>query len=146
SPGLCGRFVRTASNHAPIGEYRERFFPREPPQGCHGVLNAPETRAHILNRCSWYVRRANHYEGGIETVMGLNLFLMDNPHAFSFDRAVQPRLFDQDWKAYRDEVYRQRDEANKERKRKRLPLDTGPIFLHERRDYYYEVEGSEVGD
>src|SRR5262249_16413838 len=100
SPGLCGCFVCTATNHAPIGEYQERFFPREPPQGCHGVLNTPETRAHILNHCSWYAWRANHYEGGIETVMGLNLFLMDNPHAFSFDRAVQPRLFDQDWKAY----------------------------------------------
>jgi hypothetical protein len=59
-PGLCGRFVRTATKHAPIGEYHRRFFPDEEFH-CPGHQNAPETRNHILNECSWYVRRTGHY-------------------------------------------------------------------------------------
>jgi hypothetical protein len=85
SPGLCGRLVHTATKHALIGEFRLRSFPGKPPEDLHGSLHAPETRDHILNSCSWYVHRANHYQGGIDTIPGLILFLCDNPTAFSFD-------------------------------------------------------------
>jgi hypothetical protein len=140
SPGLCGRLVRTATKHAPIGEYRLRFFPGKPPEDLHGAQHAPETRAHILNHCSWYVRRADHFKGGIDTIPGLIMFLMDNPTAFSFDPTEQPRIIERDWRTYRMEVYRQRDTQNEVRKRKKLPPLTGAIFHHETVEYYQDME------
>ncbi|EKM75540.1 hypothetical protein AGABI1DRAFT_94853 [Agaricus bisporus var. burnettii JB137-S8] len=91
-PCLCARFVRAATKHAPIDEYWKRFLKRVQPSGCHGCRNAPETRDHILNECPWYVRRSNHYSGGIETV--------------------------KDWLSYRDKVYQSRDVDNEMREKK----------------------------
>jgi hypothetical protein len=138
SPGLCGRLVRTATKHALIGEFRSRFFPGKPPEDLHGSLHAPETRDHILNSCSWYVRRANHYIGGIDTIPGLILFLCDNPTAFSFDPTDCLRRSHPDWPSYYREVYRQRDATNKIRKQKKLPLEIGPIFYHETVEFFFE--------
>jgi hypothetical protein len=146
SPGLCGRLVRTATKHAPIGEFRLRFFPDKPPEDLHGAQHAPETRAHILNHCSWYVRRADHYKGGIDTIPGLIMFLMDNPTAFSFDPTEQPRIIEKDWRTYRMEVYRQRDTQNEVRKRKKLPPLTGAIFHHETVEYYQDMEDMFEGE
>jgi hypothetical protein len=106
----------------------------------HGAQHAPETRAHILNHCSWYIRRADHYKGGINTIPGLILFLADNPTAFSFDPTEQPRILDRDWRSYRTEIYRQRDKTNEIREKKKLPLETGPIFYHETVDYFCEQD------
>jgi hypothetical protein len=53
-PHLCGQFVCAITKHAPIGEFRQRFFPLED-YCCPGHENTPETREHILNECSWYV-------------------------------------------------------------------------------------------
>jgi hypothetical protein len=138
SSTLGGRLVRTATKHAPIGEFRSRFFPDKPPEDLHGTLHAPETRTHILNHCSWYVRRVDHYKGGIDTIPGLILFLIDNPTAFSFDPTERKRIYDPDWQSYRREVYRQRDATNEIREKKKLPLETGPIFYHETLEYYQE--------
>jgi hypothetical protein len=80
----------------------------------------------------------NHYQGGIDTIPGLILFLTDNPTAFSFDPTKRPRLYDPDWRSYRKEVYRQRDVINELREKKKLPLETGPIFYHETLEYYHE--------
>jgi hypothetical protein len=137
---LCARLVRTVTKHAPIGEFRSRFFPDKPPEDLHGAQHAPETRAHILNHCSWYIRRADHFKGGINTIPGLILFLADNPTAFSFDPTEQPRILDRDWRSYRTEIYRQRDKTNEIREKKKLPLETGPIFYHETVEYFYEQD------
>jgi hypothetical protein len=146
SPGLCGRLVRTATKHAPIGEFRLRFFPDRPPEDLHGAQHAPETRAHILNHCSWYVRRADHFKGGIDTIPGLIMFLMDNPTAFSFDPTEQPRIIERDWRTYQMEVYRQRDTQNEVRKQKKLPPLTGAIFHHETVEYYQDMEDMFKGE
>jgi hypothetical protein len=140
SSTLCARLVRTVTKHAPIGEFRSRFFPDKPPEDLHGAQHAPETRAHILNHCSWYIRRVDHYKGGINTIPGLILFLADNPTAFSFDPTEQLRILDRDWRSYRTEIYRQRDKTNEIREKKKLPLETGPIFYHETVEYFYEQD------
>ncbi|KAF7783099.1 hypothetical protein Agabi119p4_2477 [Agaricus bisporus var. burnettii] len=129
---LFARLMRVMCNHAPIGEYRVRFFPNEPYKACQCDLKSPETRQHLLMVCSLFVRRINHYElDGITTIRGLILFLQDNPQAFSFEPPELPRHADESWPAYRRELELARDEENKRRKKKRLPPLTGPIFLHE---------------
>ncbi|EKM73547.1 hypothetical protein AGABI1DRAFT_96229 [Agaricus bisporus var. burnettii JB137-S8] len=129
---LFARLMRVMCNHAPIGEYRVRFFPNEPYKACQCDLKSPETRRHLLMVCSLFVRRTNHYDlDGITTIRGLILFLQDNPQAFSFEPPELPRHADESWPAYRKELELARDEENKRRKKKRLPPLTGPIFLHE---------------
>ncbi|KAF8628638.1 hypothetical protein AX15_003772 [Amanita polypyramis BW_CC] len=49
------RLTRIVTNHAPTGEYRRRFFPREP-QNCR-FDNEFHSRAHILVKCSNYEKR-----------------------------------------------------------------------------------------
>ncbi|KAF7761148.1 hypothetical protein Agabi119p4_10557 [Agaricus bisporus var. burnettii] len=129
---LFARLMRVMCNHAPIGEYRVRFFPDEPYKACQCDLKSPETRQHLLMVCSLFVRRINHYDlDGITTICGLILFLQDNPQAFSFEPPELPRHADESWPAYRRELELARDEENKKRKKKRLPPLVGPIFLHE---------------
>ncbi|EKM74081.1 hypothetical protein AGABI1DRAFT_95884 [Agaricus bisporus var. burnettii JB137-S8] len=73
---LFARLMRVMCNHAPIGEYRVRFFPDEPYKACQCDLKSPETRQHILMVCHLFVRRTNHYDlDGITTIRGLILFL-----------------------------------------------------------------------
>jgi hypothetical protein len=84
-PGLCRHFIHAATKHVPIREYWQQFFPDEDFH-CPGHMNAPETWDHILNECLWYVRRTGHYDGDIQTITGLTLFLCDNPQAFAFDQ------------------------------------------------------------
>ncbi|XP_006455406.1 hypothetical protein AGABI2DRAFT_121334 [Agaricus bisporus var. bisporus H97] len=129
---LFARLMRVMCNHAPIGEYRVRFFPNEPYKSCQCDLRSPETRQHLLMVCPLFVRRINHYDlDGITTIQGLILFLQDNPQAFSFEPPELPRHADESWPAYRKELELARDEENKRRKERRLPPLKGPIFLHE---------------
>jgi hypothetical protein len=130
SSSLCGRLVRTITKHAPIGEFHSRFFPDKPPEDLHGAQHAPETRAHILNHCSWYIRRADHYKGGINTIPGLILFLANNPTAFSFDPTEQPRILDCDWQSYRTEIYSTVNEMKPTRsgRRRSFLSKQGPYF------------------
>ena len=65
SVSLC---VGAILNHAPIGEYRKRFFPRSN-LACPCGHNRVETRAHILNDCM--------------VIKHFALFLTDNPGAFA---------------------------------------------------------------
>jgi hypothetical protein len=133
--GLCGRFVRAATKHAPIGEYQRRFFPDEE-YHCPGHMNAPETWEHIINECSWYVRCIRHQEGDIQTITGLILFLCDNPKVFSFDQMKGLRHLEKDWLVYWKWVYDQREVLNKVREKKGIPPESGPIFVHKRAGYY----------
>ncbi|KAF7763765.1 hypothetical protein Agabi119p4_8302 [Agaricus bisporus var. burnettii] len=69
---LFTRLMRVMCNHAPIGEYKVRFFPNEPYKACQCDLKSPETRQHLLMVCSLFVRRINHYDlDGITTIRGL---------------------------------------------------------------------------
>src|SRR5258708_12111218 len=71
TPRLAARFSHAVTKHAPIGEFRQRFnLERAVPRTCPGHPLIPETRDHILHHCSWYVRRWNHFRGGIESVGG----------------------------------------------------------------------------
>lgn len=85
SNSLCARFTRAVTNHAPIGEYRERFFPLEPNKcRCDGVTL--ETRQHVLWECSEYDRTSLRNEGRLcMSLDSLITFLQDNPRAFAFE-------------------------------------------------------------
>ena len=80
SNSLCARASRAITNHAPIGEYRIRFFPREDfscPCGSYPI----ESRHHILHEC----RRFNNYwNPRRDLISHFVLFLEFNPGAFAF--------------------------------------------------------------
>lgn len=90
SPSLTARLTRTILAHAPIGEYRRKYFPNEP-SDCPrcGVL---ETRHHILESCPLYrrTRRAGIITSITSSPRPLTIlkeFLSNNPLAFTFDSA-----------------------------------------------------------
>jgi hypothetical protein len=87
---LTARLARTVLNHAPIGEYRARFFPHENIQCPH--CHVTQTRRHIISTCPLYTRRPmpNFYEfilNSAEPIPLLVEFLTQNPTAFTFDDA-----------------------------------------------------------
>jgi hypothetical protein len=73
-------------NHAPTGEYRARFFPRE--NRMCPACNVVQTREHILSSCIRYRRsRRNFLEFLINSAHPETIlydFLSDNPSAFTF--------------------------------------------------------------
>ena len=77
---LCARAMRAITNHAPIGEYRLKFFPNED-FSCPCGLYPIETRQHILHEC----RRFNEYWNlRRDSIAHFIEFLERNPRAFSF--------------------------------------------------------------
>jgi len=74
SNSLCTRASRAITNHAPISEYRIRFFPRED-FSCPCGINPTGTRRHILYEC----KRFNNY---------WNPRREFNPGAFAFHNAL----------------------------------------------------------
>ena len=80
SNSLCARAVRAITNHAPIGEYRLRFFP-EMDFSCLCSNYPIETRRHILHE--W--RRFNGYwNPRRDSLSHFVMFLTANPNAFAF--------------------------------------------------------------
>ena len=77
---LCAQFTRLTTGHAPIGEYRQRFFP-------HTSLSCPcgqasiQTREHIVMQCPQHI---NSRPCNI-IINSFVHFLNENPTAFSFD-------------------------------------------------------------
>ena len=74
------RATRAITNHAPIGEYRLRFFPREEFK-CPCSMYPIESRRHILHNCSkfngyWNPRR--------DSLSHFVMFLKSNPNVFTF--------------------------------------------------------------
>ena len=72
--------TRAITNHAPIGEYRLRFFPREEFK-CPYDMYPIKSRRHILHDCSrfngyWNLRR--------DTLSHFVMFLKSNPNIFAF--------------------------------------------------------------
>ena len=80
SNSLCARVVRAITNHAPIGEYRLRFFPNmEFACPCN---NYPiESRRHILHECQ---RFNGYWNPRRDMLKHFTMFLTANPNAFAF--------------------------------------------------------------
>lgn len=76
---LCARALRTIVNHASIGKYWLRFFPKEESK-CPCRLYPIETRWHILHECRRY---NNYWNPRRDTMAHFTLFLEFNSSAFS---------------------------------------------------------------
>ena len=84
SNSLCARATRAITNHAPIGEYCLRFFPREN-FSCLCGLYPIKTRHHVLHDC----RRFNNYwNPRRDTLSHFISFLEFNLTAFSFGEGI----------------------------------------------------------
>ena len=77
---LCARTTRAIINHAPIGEYRLRFFLREEFR-CPCNHYPIESRQHILHEC---VRFNGYWNPRRDSFSHFVMFLVLNPNAFSF--------------------------------------------------------------
>ena len=84
SNSLCARASRAIINHAPIGEYRLRFFPQEEFK-CPCGLYPIETRRHVLHNCKRY---NNYWNPRWDTIAHFTLFLEFNSSAFSFRESI----------------------------------------------------------
>jgi len=80
SNSLCARATRAITNHAPIGEYRLRFFPSEEFKCPCG--NYPfESRRHILHDC---IRFNGYWNPRRDSLSHFVMFLVANLNAFTF--------------------------------------------------------------
>ena len=77
---LCARASRVIVNHAPIGEYHLRFFPREEFKFLCSLYPI-ESRRHIPHECKRY---NNYWNLRRDTLSHFMLFLEFNSSAFSF--------------------------------------------------------------
>jgi len=78
---LCACFTRMTTGHAPIGEYRQRFFPHLSTNYSCGEAEV-QPQEHIVMKCDIYdpsIRPCNI------VINSFVHFLVDNPGAFSFD-------------------------------------------------------------
>jgi len=78
---LCARFTHMTTGHAPIGEYRQRFFPHLPTSCLCGEAEV-QTCEHIVMECDLHDPSTRPC---IIIIIGFVHFLADNPGAFSFD-------------------------------------------------------------
>ena len=79
SNSLCARVTRAITNHASIGKYHLRFFPKE--FNCLCKSYSIESRHHILHEC----RRFNNYWNPNRKFLSYFVVLLEfNPDAFSF--------------------------------------------------------------
>ena len=80
SNSLCACATRAITNHAPIGEYRLRFFPSEEFKCPCG--NYPfESRRHILHDC---IRFNGYWNPRQDSLSHFVMFLVANLNAFTF--------------------------------------------------------------
>ena len=77
---LCARAMRAITNHAPIGEYRLRFFPNEEFK-CPCSNYPIESRRHILHDC---IRFNGYWNPRRDSLSHFIMFLIANPNAFTF--------------------------------------------------------------
>ncbi|KAI0686389.1 hypothetical protein C8T65DRAFT_591212 [Cerioporus squamosus] len=92
-PTLVARFVRCITNHAPTGQYHDRFRARHgEPTLCilHSGPPAYHTREHVLFRCDHYTRKFAYSSieellQSLDPFYDIQSFLLDNPTAFSFE-------------------------------------------------------------
>jgi len=81
SNSLCARAARAITNHAPIGEYRLRFFPSMD-FSCPCNNHSIEPRRHILHECH---RFNGYWNPRRDTLNHFVMFLTANPNAFTFN-------------------------------------------------------------
>jgi len=81
SNSLCTRATWAITNHAPIGEYRLRFFPNKN-FSCLYNEYPIKTRRHILHEC-W--RFNGYWNPRRDSLSHFIMFLTLNPKAFAFD-------------------------------------------------------------
>jgi len=85
---ICGCstacLTRLFTNHAPIGEYRLRFFPKEP-CSCPCKKAETKTRQHLLFNCDRFKKSWNPKR---EPIFDILTFLELNPGAFSFQDGI----------------------------------------------------------
>jgi len=81
SNSLYARFTRMTTGHAPIGEYRQRFFPQLS-TSCPCGKAEVQTREHIVMECDRHDPSTRPCNIIINSFVH---FLADNPEAFSFD-------------------------------------------------------------
>ena len=80
SNSLCAHAMRAITNHAPISEYRLRFFPRKEfrcPCGRYPI----KSRQHILHEC---VRFNGYWNPRRDSYSYFVMFLVFSPNSFSF--------------------------------------------------------------
>ena len=77
---LCAYTTRAITNHAPISEFRLRFFPREEFK-CLCDWYPIETRCHIFYECG---RFNGYWNQRMDSLSHFIMFLVFNPSAFSF--------------------------------------------------------------
>jgi len=78
---LCARFTRMTTGHAPIGEYRQRFFPDSSLSCPCGNANV-QTCEHIIMQCDLHDLSTRLCNIVINSFVH---FLADNPTAEGFD-------------------------------------------------------------
>ena len=78
---VCAKFTRMMLGHAPIGEYRQRFFPNTPIQCPCGEVDI-ETREHIFMQCRQYEASLHPRDIHISSFVE---FIISNPTSFCFD-------------------------------------------------------------
>ncbi|KAF8642231.1 hypothetical protein AX14_009757, partial [Amanita brunnescens Koide BX004] len=81
----CISYVMT--NHAPMGEYRLRFFPDQPAHCPHCGKETLLSRRHVLCECPRYVAKFSSltdWGSQRHNDKALSGFLDKNPTAFSF--------------------------------------------------------------
>jgi len=83
---LTACLTRLITNHAPIGEYRLRFFPKEP-CSCPCKKAEIKMRQHLLFNCNRFKKSWNPKR---EPILDILTFLELNPGAFSFQDSVTP--------------------------------------------------------
>jgi len=77
---LCVHAMRAITNHAPIREYRLRFFPRKEFKCLCGMYPI-ESRRHILHNCS---RFNSYWNPRRDSLSHFVMFLKTNPNVFAF--------------------------------------------------------------
>ena len=81
------RMARAVTNHAPTGEYRERFHPNLPSHCKFCGPTVEHTRAHVLFSCPQYVSLApsfTDWKRSRTNNISWKTFFQDNPSAFTF--------------------------------------------------------------
>ena len=78
---LCARATQAILNHAPIGEFRQCFFPAECTQCPCGHCQV-ETCQHILADCSWFAHAP--LTDPSPSIKDFVKFLKEHPSAFAF--------------------------------------------------------------
>ena len=80
SNSICAHMMRAITNHAPIREYRLRFFPYKD-FSCPCNNYPIESRRHILHECKRFNRYWNPRR---DSLSHFTMFLVANPNAFTF--------------------------------------------------------------